>query len=1273
MLHKIWEYFKKRPGLVLLILILTIITIVNIKPDFYLLGWDNFSSYFNLKTNIFRTFFATWREYRGLGVPSDSEVTDIFRQLFFLVLSPIVPQTMLDQLYLLLSLNVGVIAMYLLAGKIIKKNEDLSGFFAAFFYLFNLNTVSTFNFPMIMYINRFFSLPVVFLIFLSLLNNKTVSIKKYIFFIIIILFTSGTYLTATIFITVFLLLFLFGIFQGRLKRFLAILVLFIGLNAFWLLPFFNYTIQKTDIIRLAPNFIDANEAQLNKPASFYSLQKNLVLYPNFFDTKFNNLSLTQKQGFHLLADKFGDPSYKTILFVFPLFYILGSFFIFKNRDRELYWLPISIVVMLFLVLKEFSSLGFFYMFLNKLTPLFGVIFRFGDTKLHPIIAFSGSLAASYFIVVASRSDRLRKAVVQSVLIIACLSTVWVFRNYFNGNLVGFFMYNQIPKAYFDITQTINSDTGEFRVLHLPVDKDEYWKSYSWGMFGSSFIHYLINKPLIDKTFDPGSMENAQLNKGIFQIIDNSQSAANASGLNDKSHALYDLLRKSGIKYVIFDGTVTSQQYPRGISLWENFNSADFQALLVNMEKLGLMQTVSTYQINLMEYMNLYNKQFPLDKASLDYLQNNPSQTISLLQIKDINPKISFANYDSIVDTKGIHPFKKNDYKVNESDQIITLSSQIQSENNLYAVSIDQAKTNTQSMLEIDGRKQGNFYVFSFYQVYSPQINGIQFKNKIREIGYIQAISNLLRLQIDDNILSVPANLQATDTYVGSVVVPNGTVNISVLEKHDSQTLDLNRFSLTTNPNCYNDKLQDFSNKINKNNNELSIVSNNGSTCFWRDLQPSINPKTAHIEIQMDAVGSNDDLDEQYDLDFVNTTKPVLKKVITNLPKPNFLRICLKEYNVDNCFNNHQIINVDGTNHITIIPEKAIFGVNDLSILMSLKNDVYQKQMLTVKNMQLDSYYSVKTDDFNISVPNNILGTVDLNQNLNISFPPTNSTSTFISDGSSDGYYISNTPCLQNPSYRTYRQLNGKFVSYFENCDMVISRNLPFSSNNFYLWTVDYNLLSGKFPKFILDDGIDHYKDEYLSLYQGYPDIDGFKKFQNPEWFANRDETNKTLHNLSLQTAYTFISPQPDLQDQRNKNFTIHQDSENEAGIVFGSYKVLQLPDSWENLILAPVNSQNNYSPPSSYQVKKILPSLWQVNLSQASTGKSLLLFNEGFDKQWRLSVDAVHTKCNDYFNCFEIPSDSNSFYIFYAPEILSFLGWGITMLTVIFSIFLINR
>ena len=173
----------KKPGLTIIILLLLVISFTSIKPQFHLLGWDNYSSYFNLKTNIFRTFFSTWREYRGLGVPSDAEATDIFRQLFFWIFQLAIPQQLLDQLYSLLSLWLGTLAMYASASLLlkdfgfknslrIKKSKDLFASIATLFYLFNLNSLSVFYSPIIPFTNRFYSLPLTLFVFLKFINSK---------------------------------------------------------------------------------------------------------------------------------------------------------------------------------------------------------------------------------------------------------------------------------------------------------------------------------------------------------------------------------------------------------------------------------------------------------------------------------------------------------------------------------------------------------------------------------------------------------------------------------------------------------------------------------------------------------------------------------------------------------------------------------------------------------------------------------------------------------------------------------------------------------------------------------------------------------------------------------------------------------------------------------------------------------------------------------------------------------------------------------------------
>ena len=96
----VWRWLAKRPGLLLLISILVLISLSIIKPDFYLMGWDNFSSYLNPQQNFFNTFFTAWRQHRGLGVPSDAESADLFRQSFSFIATFIFGKMLSDQLYM---------------------------------------------------------------------------------------------------------------------------------------------------------------------------------------------------------------------------------------------------------------------------------------------------------------------------------------------------------------------------------------------------------------------------------------------------------------------------------------------------------------------------------------------------------------------------------------------------------------------------------------------------------------------------------------------------------------------------------------------------------------------------------------------------------------------------------------------------------------------------------------------------------------------------------------------------------------------------------------------------------------------------------------------------------------------------------------------------------------------------------------------------------------------------------------------------------------------
>lgn len=1273
------------PGLLFLLILIAIISFVSIKPQFYTVGWDNYSSYLDIPLNIIRTFFATWRDYRGLGVPSDSESTDLFRQLFYLLASPIVPQTILDQLYMTLSFSLGAVTayvfFYILFGKYwkSKKIADMGAFIGSFFYIFNLNTLAAFYFPMVMYINRFFSIPLLFLSLFILATFKHISTKLYLFIIFSFLITSGTYLTATIFITMILALILFGICLEFKKRFFMGLIFYVLIQTFWLLPFTNYTLSKASIIRLAPTFIEANETQLNKPASFYDLKKQLILYPNFFDTTFTNLKTLEKTNFHQLAAEYNKLPTMVVLFIFPALYLLGSIIIiFKRKNyQSSLWVPLIIFIFLFLSLKEFSPLGFLYSFLDSSIPYFSVLFRFGDTKFHAFIAFAGSFSAAFALVSIVNVWNLIK---KSSLLIIILPTLFVFRYYLEGSLIGSFMYNKIPQAYFEIVNTINSDQEPSRVLHLPMDSTAYWKSYSWGAFGSSFLNFMLSRPLIDKTFEPASMENAYLDQQIEGLLAHTQFLKTTEQKKEKAKLFAALLKKTNIKYLIIDGTVESTIDRRNMVLWGKFKTADTQKMASYLVEYGLARKLKEYNV-----------------------QQKKIQLLVLLVLNSTLPRIGFVKeaisidpsaknlfglfLDSSITTMqnpkdlgySIFPFQRQNISLTNSDNKFNLHFEKLPHLASWGTVTLPKVSNISSdriinYIDVYAQKGEENIRLSFYLRKLPEIDNTLYLQKLTELdiplsviandsyaanlgSYFSDWSKLnfqdigpLRIRLGNTVIPVPAKIALTEQYITTVIVQGDEVPVNVLALNKRIYANPKDFSATENPNCFSDRLEDAKYVIEKDPS-FTIISQNQSTCFYYDLKPFLDVSTAHAELWFQVKGESADLDSSY--------QP--RQTALSAPKPNIMRLCVKEPHIDDCYNNHQLVRVNGQQIFALPLEKPLDGTSDMSILLSLKNTGYQKQKIEINNMAVDQYVNLSSTVISFDPNQEVKLPLDLlaNQPLAVSIPKAFGNSAFTFQPDKEGLYVSNKPC-EKDGYRTFRTINNIFLSYVENCYNQMFQPSSFSSDRFYLWEVEYNLLSGKFPRFVLGDGFYSYLSQYLSIDQGYPDIQGFKTFKNPD----------KLSDLKYQTAFVYSYPRNDLDDQKEKEFTLHQDSENEGVMAIRSFVFQPLPTQWERLFLNIGNTKKTFLTTKDYKSEQIIPSLRKVSVKLPKKGDYLLIFREGFDKQWKLiknpweMIDSL--KCDGFANCFVINKKENNtsgetFYLFYTPEILNGFGWILTI------------
>lgn len=1318
---------KSKPFFCILLLFIAFIWITNIKKEFSLLGWDNYSSYFNLKTNMLRTFFSTWREYRGLGVPSDSEVTNIARQLFFSIFSLFLSKNLLDQVYYLFSFSVGLVGMYKLASYIIVHYDtekkfahyaDIFAFLAAFFYLFNLNTLSIFYFPIVMFVTRFFALPVLFYIFLRLINDKSFTLKQIFLYLILFFMASGSFMVPTVFIATVIALGILVVVQKKLIRSLIVFFVFLSLSSFWIFPFINYSIQKSTDVRLTPTFIDSNEGFTNKNKSYYDAWKQMIFYPQFFDMKFTDSKIWVQEYFHPLAGMMNAyPNNFIALQLFPLLYLLGGIFILirAGKKREWLWIPGILFVFLFLSMKEYSPLGFIYAFLSRNIPIFGVIFRFADTKFHAYAAFTGSIAASFACIYLYDFFRRyinKKTMIGSFILIFILPTFFLYQEYFKGNLIGFFMFNKVPSAYQQIADIINSDPENVRVVHLPVDKsDYYWKPYSWGLYSSAFLNYMLDKPLFDKTFEPASLENIYVDKKIDSIQKNIQLIQNETDVINRINDFVVLLQKLGVKYVIDDGTVTDRINSRGIDVWGTFSPASNSILINKAVSLGLIKKLKVFDVDMNEFKGTYSQTYPFKKAYFDDIEEkNRILPITLYEVTGYNKKISFIDKAQNVDDfspdivnfasdnpsvstiqknisnkASIYPFLHTDNEVSFTDKtidvVVPLKESVSGQYTLHLDGVEKLPNRTY-LIETTVRKGAKNVTLSIYHRFLPTVNNKDFISKLTEIVLTptQLINGggKMGVRIGTTVFPIPDEVATNEESLGAVVVSKPNFSIDIVQEYGVRDIDTHSFEIIPNINCYKDALSDYSyNLTAQNNRSLDISSLNGSVCLQAKLKSMFDSKTTHAIFQFNIEGNSQDMDTEFGYKSQSeTTKPLLKQVVSSLQKPQHLKICIKESSYDECYNTHDL-QVGGRKRVELPVERNLDGMLEPMLFLGLRSMGYQKQTMKLDNLTVTLFETKQHLDVSISPSNPSERIVLANSNtIRLSSPLSRSSSSYYYKPNYDSFYFYNSPCQY---YRTFRSEKARVISYVEQCDNTLLVDLPYSNDNFYIWELGYNVAAGQQPYFILADKNNQYKNERISFNQGYPDIPGFKKLQGPEFFVTKENIQNILETLPSVQAYTYIYPQADIPDNNRKSFFIKQFTENEGAFMIDSFHIAELPNIWSKLVITPDEGRIEYSQPMNYDFKSILPSLWKIVIPPHKDNQ-LLKFNEGYDTQWGIYEGLkgllfgkelnVHNKCDGYANCFEIqPQQTDkTYYIFYWPEKLSLFGWIVTFFVAIFAL-----
>jgi hypothetical protein len=316
--------------------------------------------------------------------------------------------------------------------------------------------------------------------------------------------------------------------------------------------------------------------------------------------------------------------------------------------------------------------------------------------------------------------------------------------------------------------------------------------------------------------------------------------------------------------------------------------------------------------------------------------------------------------------------------------------------------------------------------------------------------------------------------------------------------------------------------------------------------------------------------------------------------------------------------------------------------------------------------------------------------VPSSRELTISFPYLLSKYSFFSVPKTQELQTFQGKCLESDGERVVREdREGDIISYIYNCQQGVFSQLPFSPNNFSLWSLDYYLFSGKQPQFSIT-GQAEYLQEYVSRFREFPEIPGFKNLQKADGFpfnqsAYKEEIGNALHSTPFRTDYSYISPQKITNEKDSLLYAVTQNAQNQGVLGIQKMNVMPLPEHWQMLAVENGNPEIEFVQSKVTATQQILPSMWRVSLQVPQTTDKEkfvgLVFNQAYDQQWQLfrtnsfvtaffgrnRVNAEHTKVNGWANGWLLPVDdlptntTITYYVFFIPERLAFLGWGITL------------
>lgn len=1337
------QWLSKHFGLLVLVIYLLVTVISNWPaPNHWLMGWDNFSVSTDLGLNIKRTLFATWREYRGFGVASDSEVVDLFRQLPLLAIGTFVPSYLLEWLYYFSMYVLGTIGAYTLTIHALRRltttnsfttwHWSLVGLSGALFYAVNLYSLEVFYTPIVMYVARFGFLPWLVLFSWQWLTDK--HSKTLIRLGVTSLLAAPAFLTATVFFVWMITVGTLILFFGRWRSKLSLLCIIFMLNAFWLLPFGWYTFTKVAVIPKSGTFVAINEILLNAPHERFELDKLLTFTGEFGSgIHFTDLAgkpVPQHPFFHQ-TPLGSNPSWQYFS-TWPIIFI-GIIFITKRsrtyRSQLGWWLAIALMLSIWLLTKEYSPLGVVYNLLSKTIPFLQVVLRFGGTKLNPLLILVGVITSGATTLWLLESTTTKKptllrqiaAAIGTLIIVA--SVGWMSAAPLSGQLAAKIISVQLPQAYTQLAAEINQDATYGRVLHLPTGLYSYWRSHSWGYYGSSFLSFMIQKPMIEKTFSPGNLDHDYFDQALTTLTLNFQTIDPASR-KKRAQQLAHLLERSSIRHILIDSSVQPAITNKNLVSWEVHPLKESELLIAELVQLGALRQVNRFAIDpnnptageVVHY--IFDHEFAAFTAPTQTLAIDPKltntfigplldQTQTIIQSDELASR-SYPWWQ----TNYTYTPNKNFFALNSQQQreplVLTIPAPAQKSNAYQAFDLFATKDNNQLQLyaqlsqpahDQQPSSQDSILVYTANLPKQDLPNAWSNPQKYLNNWHILPTQTMqpLRVAISDQVLPLPIDLNDKPTYIGSLLLAQqiiSSIPISLLipESSGPAAIDTNLLSPTENPNCLNDGTGLHQAKLVLNQNSLQAKTNQGSFCFGTSIDLRDLKQTAaktdnrnYFELSLIAKSEVEVTASDSTQLFPLSRQLAVTKLVKKQQPLAQTSICLSTQTNGPCLNGQTVLRTAQQPTQYILTTNRLFDETKLNIVFTIITDL-SSHTLYLEKLELWRFSPNNTQSANFSslIPHTDRQFTLDNGQLQLPYP--------LSLGSlypsfSRGLSLQNpTTCIQNPTvtrtkaHHSLSQLANDLLIYSETCSMTLSTTIPYYSSNAYYWNTQYQVITGNQP-IILVDAISQLHNKLFSQADQYPNIPGSKPLEPTTSLADENifqtQLLDVLRQPSYATASTVIAPIGDTSQPTAITFAVNLASTNQSLLRLTTPTIFAMPPEWQASYLESTESTHQFAEITIDAVGQFLPSLWTLTVGSAditANTQALLVFDQGFDTGWLLlnqnlrPISAKHIKVDGWKNGWLLETNTltkpQKIFVLYWPELLSLLGWTITIPTI---------